>query len=533
MSARRREGGERGRLVAPRRDGALWWTTFLVVWALASLWAAASPLAGVPDEPAHVGYAVSLVRGQLGTDVSSADPDAPPALQVLGLRHDYRVTVPAWAAQLNQLPSCYMFAPDYGAACSPELTASTRPTTTYTPVGRYEPLYYALVGLPSLVLSGPDALHAMRVVSAALCAALTATAMVAAAGTVRRRGLAVLGVALAVTPLAFFLFGAVNPSGFEIAAGIAAWATLLDLWARPGPVTTPVITRTALCCSTFVLVRPLGPLYLALAAGVVLLAAARPGRLRELLASTAGRVAAGAVALASAAAVAWILVMKPENGLLGHGVAGLSLGESLRGSWDRIATRTDQLVGVFGWLDTVMPRWVYDTWLGMVALVVVVALVVGRWRQRAAVLVALALAVILPLFLEATRVPSVGFIWQGRYTLPLAAGLTVVAAWVVAERLRAPHRVLLAWSTTYATVIAGLQLVAHATALDRYVVGLPTPLFSYLTRPGWRPPLGPWGQLLAGTTFAVAWGAVIAWAGGLRWVSSGPGTTRARPRSPR
>ncbi len=50
---------------------------FVVTWLLGGLWALATPVMGVPDEPAHVIKAASLVRGQLDRVVRGRDPDLP------------------------------------------------------------------------------------------------------------------------------------------------------------------------------------------------------------------------------------------------------------------------------------------------------------------------------------------------------------------------------------------------------------------------------------------------------------------------
>ena len=58
-----------------------------------------------------------------------------------------------------------------------------------------------------------------------------------------RPGLALAGVLVAVTPMTLFLAGSVNPSGFEIATGIALWAHVLAV-ARRAEVGVAAVPRT-------------------------------------------------------------------------------------------------------------------------------------------------------------------------------------------------------------------------------------------------------------------------------------------------
>lgn len=74
----------------------------------------------------------------------------------------------------------------------------------------------------------------MRFVSALLCSAMLASALVTAAEW-RRRSLAVLGVLAAATPMTLYMGGMVNPSGGEIAAGILVWTAMLSIVLSPDP----------------------------------------------------------------------------------------------------------------------------------------------------------------------------------------------------------------------------------------------------------------------------------------------------------
>ena len=90
------------------------------------------------------------------------------------------------------------------------------------------------------------------------------------------------------------------------------------------------------------------------------------------------------------------------------------------------------MVGVFGWEDT-RPAGVARRRMVVVrARAGAVALVIGTWRQRLAILGTAAGTIVVQVASEALKAPSIGYVWQGRYTLPLAMGVPIISGWVVA-----------------------------------------------------------------------------------------------------
>jgi len=96
--------------------------------------------------------------------------------------------------------------------------------------------------------------------------------------------------------------------------------------------------------------------------------------------------------------------------------------------------------------------------------------------------VLLAVAVVaVPVTLEARSISEVGYFWQGRYTLPLAVGLPLLAA--ASSRTRAGR-----WATPVLLgVLAVCHLVSFVVALGRYTVGKGQGLG--LLGGDWAPPL--------------------------------------------
>ena len=129
-----------------------------------AVWSLATPLFASPDEPAQVARAVALVHGQLiGKTVKN---DGNPITDV---------TIPKVYAA-GSVYAVLAFRDTVPASCTTRLTQSKAAVRTTTYVGRYPPLYYAIVGLPSLFTASSNGLYAMRLVSALLNAVFLALA---------------------------------------------------------------------------------------------------------------------------------------------------------------------------------------------------------------------------------------------------------------------------------------------------------------------------------------------------------------------
>lgn len=445
---------------------------FCVVYAALALWALATPLWASPDEPAHVVRAYSAVHGQVYVT---------PVAAVAGTGG--YVTVPRGLA--DGAKACYALDPRVDAACLTRIADNHRPVTVHNGAARYNPLYYLVVGLPSLFGPLAAAPMAMRLVSAALSAWLLAWALTSAALSSRPR-LAVATVLFGITPMVLFLGAVVNPNGTEIAAAAATWVNGLLLLRNDDAALRPLLLRrTAVSASVLVLLRGLSPLWLAVIAVVALVAAA-PGLRRRLFRRDV-RPWATLVVTCCAAAVAWTVLSgslrisqlrHPHHWSWGKRLAIVSRG---------LASRSRQQLGVFGWLDTPLPRVDYLWWTLLAIAVALLALALMRWRDRLALVLIAAIIVGLPLLLEAANFNAEGAVWQGRYTLPISIGAAAVAAVGLGtvRRLWQP----LEW-TLVAALAAGfavINVIAFAWALHRYVSGLAVP---FTLSGAWQPPGG-------------------------------------------
>jgi hypothetical protein len=470
-------------MITPRR---VWVTGFLSFWLVGALWSLAVPVMGYVDEPSHTIFAAAVVRGEVAAPTTSvrAGVDGPVnATQT-------EVRVPRAYASLYDVPACHQFDWEQPAGCAPPVGNDRTPTEQNTPAGTYDPVYYAVIGWPTLVLPPSAAIRAMRIVSAGLVAAMLATALVSLT-RMEGPGLRYAGGALALSPMALHLAGGINPNGLEIAAGVALWAAALEVLATRR--TGMSVARLTLAASVLVVSRPLSPVWLIGILATAALLGADRSLLRQIAGSRRNRLLGVAVGGVVGFAVAWLVwrhTLGAFNGTPDPTAVGL---DAVRGSLDLTMVRVEQMVGRLGWIDVVLPRVVRWLWYLAVPLLALAALVVGTWRERVVVL-GLALAVVLiPVVAEARSAADIGYAWQGRYSLPYVAGLPLVSGWIL-DRNRRVRDGLRAWAGTITWglvgAVAAAQILALVTALRRYEVGASKPPLAFLSGGTWEPPLG-------------------------------------------
>lgn len=458
-------------------------------------WAMASPVHSVPDEPDQVRRAASLWDGQiLGSRVAS-QPSVVRSIDVDG----------RWNGDV--IP-CFAFHPDtLPADCPPAFPADRSRVSTTTYDGAFPPSFYALVGWPTQLQAGRRGFYGMRLVAAALSAALLASALLAL-DRVLPRALAVFGVAAATTPMVFFLAGSVNPSGLEISAAVALWAHVLAIssWPSHRPslrLPTSLIVGLAASGGLLTLSRFLSPGF-AFLIGVLALTAATGtwSTLRSLLRDRRLLVAVAVVGICAVGGLALTLSTGALQGLSGgvpHGVDNPWLA-TLGLSSDFLR----QMLGWFGWLDTPTSPVTEIGWLLVIGALLGVATVVGKGRTVLALLATILLTVVVPVVIQAPRLLQYGLTWQGRHGLPLAVGVPLLAVFAAGQRVTTQTgNGLRRLAIAGVSVIAVVQVHALWWALHRYVVGLHSRLLG-LTGGRWQPPAGSLFWLAIMTVFGVA-----------------------------
>jgi hypothetical protein len=495
----------------------VWWTSFLLVTLLIELWGLANPPFAGPDEPAHIIRAVALDHGQLtGKKLTPRIEKTIPR----GGRHDYLVVRAPKIYRSASMTTCFAYRQDVTAACL-RFKGPSRDADVVTYVARHPPPYYAFVGVVSWVYPpGSGAVYLMRFLDALLTGAFIATAITAlrrfAAPTVVATGLV-----LAVTPMVLFMSSVVNPSAPEIAAAIALWVCGLALVsAAQTRVDKRLVTCVGIAGCVLALSRQLAPLWLALMA-LTMLGVANRVALRNLARSSWARLWALLITASSLAQVGWDVIVKPlEVTRGGRPPVHIGMSEIVRVTLGATFIRYREMVGSFGWLDTPAPALTWVPWtIGIAFLFVVAAAWVNR-RQVAVLLSLLAATIAVPVVIESAAYRDAGGVsWQGRYTLPVAVGIPILAAVALATTERGRQLATPKLLVSIGALVSVAHIMAFAQNVRRYTVGYDGPL-QFWKDAQWSPPLP---SLFLTVAYAIV---VIGFVG---WLLGGAGKGQATP----
>ncbi|WP_104088495.1 DUF2142 domain-containing protein [Cryobacterium sp. N19] len=489
-----------------KRSLAVFAGAWLILSLLAGAWAMATPVSGAPDEPAHIIKAASVVRGQLvGTPSENG----------------HTVNVPRYIAS-TQAVTCFAFQPAASASCADAIPLGDDTIIpAETSAGLYNPLYYELVGWPSLLASDVSGIYLMRIVSGIVASAFLALSFVLIASW-SRRVLPMLGLVIACTPMVLFLNGVVNPNSLETAATLAAFVALLSIVLQPNERLLPQRLIILTVSSAFAVnTRGLSPLWLAvvLVIPLVLLSG------KSLWSLISRKPVIWAISGVIASAVIAIMWMLSSNSL----AAGIStdevvtdypgVGSSFLVGFIFVFTETfgfaNGLIGQFGWLDTTAPAATLFMWAALTGALMIAAVVVLRGRRLVTFVLLAAALVIIPAVIQGLYITAGGIIWQGRYALPLFVCLVVGAAALIGQNVTLGDRSIrlrLTGAVLVAAVFA--QFIAFAVVLQRYAVGTAGSLRDFYLAPAWQPPGGVL-TLLAFYAITLASGAIVA----LWWAS--------------
>jgi hypothetical protein len=466
----------------------------LLAWALIALtWVfAKNPPFAAPDEGAHYVRAIGIGSDGLIGEKTDRVPYAPDAKGRAWLASTTRtVEIPRRLAPPEV--ACYILDPNRSAACVNRQPVNASPKSFRGPtyVGAFPPLPYLL---PAAVVRLADrpapALRLGRLASLALCLALLAVA-VRALWDPRAGALSLLGLVAAVTPMVLFCAASLTGSGLEIVGVLALTATLLRVSRdarRPEEGDVPAWLWAAVGAAGVLLAlsRPAGPAWAALILALWL-ALLGPRAVARIV---RGRPAAWAAGGAIVIAVALNWLWRRDSGMR----ADFSLvngRDALREGLSQFGDHAHDLVLGPGYLEYALPAWGSLLWLAIVVALVVAALVVARSVRERAVLVAVAIVTaLLPIAFYALTVRFTGYGLQGRYVLPVAVALPLLAGELVAQhrdRLSAPAaRALVVLVPAVAPLV---QLLAGWRNAQRSAFGLDHPLVSWGT-PAWTPPAG-------------------------------------------
>lgn len=485
-------------LIASRSSASLVFViAFAIFFLLEAAWTYATPLLAAPDEPVHLVKAAAVARGELLGNLADGS-NSPWAL----------AQVPAFYALLRWPAAdeyhsqiCFHAKPTVPASCAVSVNTpaslvavregANREAWIYN--ARYPPLYYAVVGVASLLGQGSWAIYLMRLFAAIVSSfflALAATVCLALSSNKMLR----LGFVVAVTPMVLFLGAVVNPSGLEIASGVAFWCSALVLATERHDQSRRALAYIAAgSAAVFVSTRGLSPFWLALIAAAVALAAT-PGRLLELWRDRMIRALSALVMIVGIVAVVWIL---KEHATLVYSQAsqvppkGLSELTILKTSFHHNVYYLPGMIGIFGWFDTRSPAFTFVLWYVMAIALVLLGLHSSSWRRRIDI-VAIAIGILLiPVLISSSQVRAHGYIWSGRDTLPFAVGLPLVAACVAGLGDQAKGRAVHRLAMSSIPIAAWVALVgAFYESERRYAVGTLGSVTTFLWHHDWQPVTG-------------------------------------------
>ena len=194
-------------------------------------------------------------------------------------------------------------------------------------------------------------------------------------------------------------------------------------------------------------------------------------------------------AIASLAALFWI---RTQASITGGGEVAFpenTFRTAFIGGLKNIDGYLANMLGHFGWVDTPLPTWAYVCLGAFMLFPVLTALALGSRRDRL-VLVGLSVFCFLtPLIIQANQAKYIGYVWQGRYFLPLVMGVLVLSGFTVRRAFTAAPA---GWSTKLlATLAVGLMAVqfdAFIVNHHRYQAGLNGPWLSDLPNE-WNAPV--------------------------------------------
>jgi hypothetical protein len=329
----------------------------------------------------------------------------------------------------------------------------------------YNPIYYWFVGMVARPFSGVGALYAMRAATLVICDVLLFGALVV---TIRRsRSLwPFAGLWLCSTPMVVYSTAIVAPNGVQAAAAVLLWtcftAAATSEWL---PDTKRLLVLGAFASCIEVTVHSTGPLWLALSVPPLCLIAGggwlveATSRHRHLIVTLSGLILA-----ATLASVFWIT--SQGTNAVPHSAAHvipLSL-STLMGAPFLWAL---QAIAAIPFRNQPAPMMVYAIGVPSFLAFLICGWLASPRRQRLATSFLAICFVGVPLILTIRTYDALGLAWQGRYALPLAFGLPLIAGWSLdRKRTDALRAQIVVLTLVVAYGLSQLVEIAHVRSME-------------------------------------------------------------------
>lgn len=469
--------------VPSRRVRRTFGVAFLLLMGLSTVWNLAVPRVSAPDESSHLPRAAAVVRGELTGHGPSVAPSNQTRTMSKGLY--LYIDVPQSYQSAFLAPVCFAFDVNHPAGCEPQFSTSGRSVPFSTYVARYQPVYYLLVGAPTLVLSSQIGSYAVRFLSSVICDLFLAFAFTLAIAFFRNKWMAV-GLILAVSPMVLYLSAVVNPSALEVSTAVCFWTVLASITlSQDHRLPRYQLGWLAASGALLATARPSSPGWILVAVACMSFVFFRDGRWRHLLRASSSRVAIVIIGVGTIFSLGWTSVEHATLTFitpLAHG----GINEILRGAAGNATDYLQEAIGIFG-LDARVPEIVVFIWVGLLGSLVLAAYARTDRAGRRSLMLVLLSVLLVPSLTVAAIAPTHGYIGFGRYFLPLYVGLPIFAGAIMpaSDEDRDRHRI-----RPVIVAVAFCQLLAFYWCVHRYLVGDQGSLSPLAQPPGvWHPPL--------------------------------------------
>ncbi len=322
--------------------------------------------------------------------------------------------------------------------------------------GRYNPVYYAMVGWPSRFLDGQVALYGMRLVGLVLCWILIMASLrllIAWAGM-----LAGFFLVAGITPAVYYASSTVAPNGLEMVSGMGLWvglATMVADYGQERPASKQAFALAAVSGALLLSLRSLGPLWAALIVLLTLVAwpQAWPCA-RSLIRTRHGALLTFLVAIVGGSSVWW--VQSQQTLKVGAPIEVPDVTSPVVVALREPVLWTFQMMGTFPYRNNPAPGTMYLSLILVIVVAIALALRFATSRERSALVGCVLASYLFPLAITLMTFEQFGTAWQGRYALPLLVGIPALTG-IILGRRRVPRWLMVA--------IAALVGVAHMIAL--------------------------------------------------------------------
>lgn len=377
-------------------------------------WVFAIPPFRGSDEFDHVYRAASVARGDWGSDPSEATRGTGAWLNVPD------DIVAAARVQCLDLPYT-----------GPENCVGTSngdgTTRIASGAGRYHPFFYALVGWPALPFDGYVALYAMRI-AAVLLSWLLFCGAIAATRTWATTAWPYIGLAVAATPVATYSTSVVAPNGVEIFAALMCWSSVIGiLRSNTREHGRRLLIFATVSGALLATTRSLGPMWLVLLLATALITAPPSrNRLTTIVKTPLGAACAVLGFLATLQSTLWVTTLGSLN--VGEEPdRPMSLTDRVSTVFSDVLLWVFQSIAAFPLRNDASPPAVYGCYLVLFIAFLVVALRSSTGHVRQGLATVTTSAVFVPFLISVATYNSHVSVWQGRYGLPYAVGIAIIA----------------------------------------------------------------------------------------------------------